>query len=180
MAAFCQHRGTEAVEHAFCRVDACIQCAVVFDAFRRAARQLVKHEKLRQVRRDDLRQRDKLRRQCVCRVFRQEPCAAGCHDDGIDDDMCCVVDGKSLRDCSYQFCGSNHAYFDRIRTYIRKYCVYLHGKELGCDLHDTRNTGGILGSKSGYCTHGVYTVHDHGLDVSLYSGASAGIAPCDR
>ena len=48
-----------------------------------------------------------------------------------------------------------------------------------CNLHDISYAGRVLGGKSSHCTHGIYSICSHCLDIRLDTGASARITSCD-
>lgn len=86
---------------------------------------------------------------------------------------------QSLRNGVHQLGGRNHPDFDGIGTDVLKDCVNLLGKKLRSNLHDGSDAGRVLRGECGDCRGGIYTVHRHGFDVSLNTGACAGITSGD-
>ena len=128
---------------------------------------------------DDRRHRQK-------NAFEQADCfgtgkdrTAGRNNDRIDDDILRMIKMQSLRNGVHQLGGRNHPDFDGIGTDVLKDGVNLLGKKLRSDLHDGSNAGRVLRGECGDCRGGIYTVHRHGFDVSLNTGACAGITSGD-
>ncbi len=72
-----------------------------------------------------------------------------------------------------------HAGLNCVWSDIRKYAVQLHLQKCRGYIHDSRDAGRVLGSQSRDGGHGIHTIRHHGLDISLNTGASAGITPGD-
>ena len=90
-----------------------------------------------------------------------------------------LVEAKPFGDDFDQCRGGYHTDFDGVREDVRKDGGKLCGQKLRCYIENTGNSGGVLGGECGNCRHGVNSVCDHGFDVCLNAGASAGITSRD-
>ena len=115
----------------------------------------------------------------VRHAARSERGAACSDEDRVHNDVFGLVEAKPFGDDFDQCRGGYHTDFDGVREDVRKDGVKLCGQKLRCYIENTGNAGGVLGGECGNCRHGVNSVCDHGFDVCLNAGASAGITSRD-
>ena len=108
-------------------------------------------------------------------VIPQQLGAGGGYHHGVDHDVLSLVKAQPLRNRSDQLCRGYHADLDGIGVDVGKDGVQLLREELGGRLKNVGHAGGVLGGQGGDSAHGKNAVGGHRLDVSLDTGASAGI-----
>ena len=135
--------------------------------------------RLRDIRRDQVRQGKQAGFQDIHRLFGDEPVSAGRHHHRIGHDVPGVVELQPFRNCFYQAAGGRHADFHRVRRDILKHRVHLLAQKFRGQLHNGPYAGGILCDQSGDDAHGKNAVHGHGFQIGLNPGPSAGVRPGD-
>ena len=113
-----------------------------------------------------------------CLVVDQLGSAGGYHN-WIHNDVFGIILMKLLRNRFNQCAGRYHSNLHCIRINICKNIIQLVGQKFWRCFHNTCYTGSILCGKCGNRTHGIYSIADHCLDISLDTGASAGITSSD-
>ena len=91
----------------------------------------------------------------------------------------CFILAKLFRNGFNQCAGRYHSNLHCIWINICKNIIQLICQKFWRCLHNTCYTGSILCGKCGNCTHSIYSIADHCLDISLDTGASAGVTSSD-
>ena len=126
------------------------------------------HLSLRHVRRDHGREREQLRAQRGHGVVHQQPRAAGGDHHGVDDDAARAVDAQSVDDGLDERRRGDHAGLDGVGEDVSEDAVELGGQEVGRDLQNAADAGGVLRGQCGDRAHGVNAVGRHYLDDTLW------------
>ena len=137
------------------------------------------HFRLRNIGRQHGCKRNQALLQRLYRIVGDQFCPAGCNHYGVDHDLFRLVKPQPLRNHSDKSSRGDHPDFNRVRTQVGEDAVDLLREKFGCNLKDSLYAGCVLGCQRRDRTHGKNAVHGHCLDVSLDSGASAGVAPGD-
>ena len=138
-----------------------------------------KNLSLRNIRCEDCRHRKKLAFQSInCLVVDQLGSAGGYHN-WIHNDVFGIILMKLLRNRFNQCAGRYHSNFHCVRINICENIIQLFCQKFWRCLHDSCHTGSILCGKCGDRTHSIYSIADHCLDISLDTGASAGVTSSD-